>query len=98
MTDNDIAFLTRLERVIASRIESNDEHSYTASLATAGVKRISQKLGEEAVETALAATSGNHDEFLDEAADLVYHLLVLLRARECSLADVARVLEARHSP
>lgn len=91
-----LAFLATLERVIAQRDAERPEGSYTTRLFEAGVKRIAQKVGEEGVETALAATAGEPDEFANEAADLLYHLLVLLRARHLGLADVLAVLEARH--
>ena len=63
---------------------------------TAGTRRIAQKVGEEGVELALAAVDGPDDEVLNEAADLVFHLLVLLRVRSVGLRDVVKVLEARH--
>ncbi len=91
-----IAFLSELESIIADRAGSGDESSYTTRLLSAGTQRIAQKLGEEGVETALAAVAGDREELLNESADLVYHLLVLLRDRGSSLADVAAVLEARH--
>jgi phosphoribosyl-ATP pyrophosphohydrolase/phosphoribosyl-AMP cyclohydrolase len=91
-----LAFLAALERVIAQRDAERPEDSYTTRLFEAGVKRIAQKVGEEGVETALAATAGEPEELAAEAADLLYHLLVLLRARNLGLADVLAVLEARH--
>ena len=92
-----IAFIRQLEDIIAERLEDPTEGSYTASLAAAGTKRIAQKVGEEGVELALASVAGDKDEVIEEAADLVYHLLVLLKQQELSLADVAAVLESRHS-
>ncbi len=92
-----IAFIQQLEDIIAERLEDPTEGSYTASLAAAGTKRIAQKVGEEGVELALASVAGDKDEVIEEAADLVYHLLVLLKQQELSLADVAAVLESRHS-
>jgi phosphoribosyl-ATP pyrophosphohydrolase/phosphoribosyl-AMP cyclohydrolase len=91
-----LAFLAALERVIAQRDAERPADSYTTRLFEAGVKRIAQKVGEEGVETALAATAGEPEELAAEAADLLYHLLVLLRARNLGLADVLAVLEARH--
>jgi phosphoribosyl-ATP pyrophosphohydrolase/phosphoribosyl-AMP cyclohydrolase len=91
-----LAFLAALERVIAQRDAERPADSYTTRLFEAGVKRIAQKVGEEGVETALAATAGEPEELAAEAADLLYHLLVLLRARHLGLADVLAVLEARH--
>ena len=90
-------FLTKLETVIAARAASPGAESYTASLLRDGTKRIAQKVGEEAVELAIAAAAGKRDEVANEAADLVYHLLVLLHAKDLSLDDVVRVLEARHA-
>jgi phosphoribosyl-ATP pyrophosphohydrolase/phosphoribosyl-AMP cyclohydrolase len=91
-----LAFLAALERVIVQRDAERPADSYTTRLFEAGVKRIAQKVGEEGVETALAATAGEPEELAAEAADLLYHLLVLLRARHLGLADVLAVLEARH--
>lgn len=89
-------FLFELERIIADRIANPRNGSYTASLASAGTRRIAQKVGEEAVELALASVGGKRNEVLDEAADLLYHLLVLLQERHVGLVDVACVLQARH--
>ncbi len=89
-------FINKLERIIADRLANPATDSYTADLAAAGTKRIAQKVGEEAVELALASVAGDRAEILDEAADLIYHLLVLLNTREIRLADVADVLESRH--
>jgi phosphoribosyl-ATP pyrophosphohydrolase/phosphoribosyl-AMP cyclohydrolase len=91
-----LAFLAGLERLVARRDSERPEGSYTTELLEAGVKRIAQKVGEEGVETALAAVAGERDELAGEAADLLYHLLVLLRARDMQLADVVAVLQARH--
>lgn len=92
----ELAFLARLERVIATRNETRPEGSYTTSLFESGVKRIAQKVGEEGVETALAAVAGDDDELLNESADLVYHLLVLLRSRKLELGSLVEVLKDRH--
>ena len=93
----DISFLVELERIVRSRIGSSSEESYTASLLKAGTKRIAQKVGEEGVELALAATSGDRNEVVDEAADLMYHVIVLLAQQDLSLQDVCARLESRHS-
>ena len=97
MSDND-DILTRLESIIDARlIDGDTESSYTAKLAAGGITRVAQKVGEEGVEVALAAASGAaDDELLGEAADLVFHLLVLLRLRGVALDDVRRVLARRH--
>ena len=95
---SDELFLTQLEAVISQRIGTPSADSYTSRLAAAGTKRIAQKVGEEAVEVALAATAGDRDEFVNETADLLYHLLVLLADQDVSLADIdnrRRVQEAR---
>ena len=75
-----LAFLAGLERLVERRDAERPEDSYTTRLLEAGIKRIAQKVGEEGVETALAAVAGERDELAGEAADLLYHLLVLLRA------------------
>ena len=92
----DANFLSTLEDIINTRIDNPEDSSYTNSLLTAGTKRIAQKVGEEGVEVALAAMDGNLVEIREEAADLLYHLLVLLRAHNTSLAEVCSVLEERH--
>jgi phosphoribosyl-ATP pyrophosphohydrolase/phosphoribosyl-AMP cyclohydrolase len=92
-----LSFVADLERVIAGRYETRPEGSYTTRLFEAGTKRIAQKVGEEGVETALAAVSGDDEEIRNEAADLLYHLLVLLRASGVPLADVVRTLQSRHA-
>jgi len=91
-----LSFLAELERVIASRYEDRPEGSYTTKLFDAGIKRIAQKVGEEGVETALAAATGDGDELKNEAADLLYHLLVLLRASGFKLEDITETLRIRH--
>lgn len=96
MSTNDLAFLEELESVIIDRIESPTETSYTARLLDAGPARIAQKVGEEGVELALASVTGTEEDVRNEAADLVYHLIVLLNARGITLADVCATLEARH--
>lgn len=91
-----LAFLGALDRFIAVRERERPEGSYTTRLFAAGTRRIAQKVGEEGVETALAAAGGDRQELIDESADLLYHLIVLLRDAGLSLADVAQRLEARH--
>lgn len=98
MTAKSIDFIAELEGIIRQRSTVAAEGSYTASLLAAGTKRIAQKVGEEGVELALAAVSQDRDEILNEAADLVYHVLVLLADQGLSLSDVARLLERRHQP
>ena len=91
-------FLAHLDQVVAERIKSGDKSSYTVRLVQEGVARCAQKVGEEGVETALAAIQKNQKEFTGEAADLLYHLIVLLRAKKLSLTDAIAVLEKRHAP
>ena len=93
-----IGFLAQLDQVVADRIKSGDKSSYTVRLVREGVARVAQKVGEEGVETALAALQKNSKEFTGEAADLLYHLIVLLRAKKLSLTDAIAVLEKRHAP
>lgn len=90
------SFVHELDALVASRHEERPEGSYTTSLFDGGVRRVAQKVGEEGVETALAAVAQDDAELLGESADLVYHLLVLLRSRGLGLADVERVLRERH--
>jgi len=92
-----IAFLAELEQVIAERIATGPEGSYTAKLNARGIKRMAQKVGEEGLEVALAATGEADAELIGEAADLLFHLEVLLHARQLRLADVVRELAARHA-
>ncbi len=92
----DLAFLAALERLIEQRQADRPDGSYTTGLFEAGIKRIAQKVGEEGVETALAATAGDEEETLSEAADLIYHLLVLLRAKGVSLSQLVERLKSRH--
>jgi len=91
-----IGFLAQLQAVIAERIAQNPEGSYTAKLYSQGLKRMAQKVGEEGVEVALAAQTGDDAELTGEAADLLFHLALLLRARNLSLDAVAAELSARH--
>ncbi len=93
-----IGFLAQLDQVVADRIKSGDKSSYTVRLVQEGVARVAQKVGEEGVETALAAMKKDSKEFAGEAADLLYHLIVLLRAKKLSLAAAIAVLEKRHAP
>jgi len=91
-----LAFLSTLEGIIARRIEDRPDGSYTARLYGEGPGRIAQKLGEEGVELALAAVSRDDDAVLAESADLLYHLLLLLKARGLSLARAVAELTSRH--
>lgn len=85
-------FLYRLEQTIHQRIESNDENSYTNKLYKRGINKIAQKVGEEAVELVIEAKDNNADLFKNEAADLLYHFLILLKAKGVSLEEIEKVL------
>jgi phosphoribosyl-ATP pyrophosphohydrolase/phosphoribosyl-AMP cyclohydrolase len=89
------AFIGELESTIAERVATRPPGSYTTKLLDQGIRRVAQKVGEEAVELALAAVAQGDAEVLGETADLVYHMLVLLRAKGLSLADVAETLRSR---
>jgi len=89
-------WLHQLENLLADRKHADPDSSYTASLYARGTKRISQKVGEEGVEVALAATSGDKAELVCESADLMYHLLVLLQDQGLSMNDVINKLKERH--
>ncbi len=91
-------FLAELDALIASRERERPEGSYTTKLFEDGTRRIAQKVGEEGVETALAAVAQDETALLGEAGDLIYHLIVLLRARGLGLADAVELLRSRHAP
>jgi phosphoribosyl-ATP pyrophosphohydrolase/phosphoribosyl-AMP cyclohydrolase len=93
----DIAFLATLEKVVEQRASQKPETSYTARLLEKGIAKVAQKVGEEGVETALAGVAEGADKLVEESADLLFHLLVLLRARGVPLRDVMRTLESRHT-
>ena len=87
--------LARLEQIIASRRTAAPEESYVAQLQARGLPVIARKLGEEAVEATVAALSGDRDELVGESADLLFHLLVLLGAKDIPLSDVLAELDRR---
>jgi phosphoribosyl-ATP pyrophosphohydrolase/phosphoribosyl-AMP cyclohydrolase len=91
-----VAFLAALEATVAQRIAESPEGSYTARLFQQGIGRIAQKVGEEGVEAALAAVTRDDAELVGECADLLYHLVVLLKSRNLSLGHVVRELASRH--
>ena len=95
-TNEDKYFLQHLERVIQQRRDEPSGESYTSSLLRKGMNKVAQKVGEEAVELVIEAKDDNDDLFLGEAADLMYHYLVLLAAKGKTLKDVIQVLESRH--
>lgn len=92
----DLAFLSYLQDFIERRKREMPEGSYTTKLFSKGVNKISQKVGEEAVETIIEATNGTKEQFLYESADLIYHLIVLLTEKNLRIEDLARELRARH--
>ncbi|MEJ8474986.1 phosphoribosyl-ATP diphosphatase [Roseibium algae] len=87
--------LADLDAIIAKRADSNDEMSYTRKLIGKGVAKCAQKLGEEAVEAAIAAVQQDRDELTGEAADVLYHLLVVLKVADVALEDVMEELARR---
>ncbi|WP_298148487.1 bifunctional phosphoribosyl-AMP cyclohydrolase/phosphoribosyl-ATP diphosphatase HisIE [Flavobacterium sp.] len=89
------SFLYDLEATISERITGSDENSYTKKLVEKGINKVAQKVGEEAVELVIEAKDNNRELFLNEAADLLYHVLILLRAKDTSLAAVEEVLKSR---
>jgi phosphoribosyl-ATP pyrophosphohydrolase/phosphoribosyl-AMP cyclohydrolase len=94
--DNEGYFLQELERVIQSRVNAAPDSSYTAQLLAKGINKVAQKVGEEAVELVIESKDNNKELFLNEAADLMYHYLVLLTAKGYSLEDVIDLLKLRH--
>ncbi|EFE93656.1 bifunctional phosphoribosyl-AMP cyclohydrolase/phosphoribosyl-ATP diphosphatase HisIE [Serratia odorifera] len=95
--NSDWGFLYQLEQLLAERKHADPSSSYTASLYASGTKRIAQKVGEEGVETALAATVNDRAELTNEASDLIYHLLVLLQDQQLDLSTVIGRLRERHA-
>jgi phosphoribosyl-AMP cyclohydrolase / phosphoribosyl-ATP pyrophosphohydrolase len=91
-----VAFLAKLEALIQERKINPQEKSYTNHLFASGLNKIAQKVGEEAVEVVIDAVAGNKEPMTGEAADLLYHLLVLLAASDLQLSDVVKVLQSRH--
>ena len=89
-------FIRHLQSVVQQRHRDMPEGSYTTKLFIKGVKKIAQKVGEEAVESVVEAVDGNRDRFIYEASDMVYHLLVLLEQMGCSIGDLERELALRH--
>ncbi|MDY4379524.1 bifunctional phosphoribosyl-AMP cyclohydrolase/phosphoribosyl-ATP diphosphatase HisIE [Pectobacterium brasiliense] len=94
---SDWTFLYQLEQLLAERKHADPDSSYTARLYASGTKRIAQKVGEEGLEAALAATVHDREELTNEAADLMYHLLVLLQDQDLDLATIINRLKARHN-
>jgi phosphoribosyl-ATP pyrophosphohydrolase/phosphoribosyl-AMP cyclohydrolase len=90
------SFLSKLEEIIKSRKSKDESESYTAKLLNGPLRRIAQKVGEEGVETALASVTETDGKLISESADLLYHLLVLLQAKNLELSDVVNELNKRH--
>lgn len=90
-------FLLELEKIIADRKDNPTEESYTSSLFKKGINAVAQKVGEEAVELIIEAKDNDADRFKNEAADLLFHYLVLLRAKDFTLNDIVALLKQRHS-
>jgi phosphoribosyl-ATP pyrophosphohydrolase/phosphoribosyl-AMP cyclohydrolase len=88
-------FLYQLQKTISERIDTNDENSYTNKLFRRGINKIAQKVGEEAVELVIEAKDNNEELFKNEAADLLYHVLILLKAKNSSLEEIEEVLAMR---
>jgi phosphoribosyl-AMP cyclohydrolase / phosphoribosyl-ATP pyrophosphohydrolase len=88
-------FLYKLEETIHKRIDENDENSYTNKLYKSGINKVAQKVGEEAVELVIESKDNNDELFKNEAADLLYHLLILLKAKNVTLEDVEELLKER---
>ena len=89
-------FVYQLENIISQRIDGNADGSYTNKLFKKGINKVAQKVGEEAVELVIEAKDDNIDLFKNEAADLLYHYLILLKARNVAFEDVEEVLKERH--
>ncbi|WP_379965610.1 bifunctional phosphoribosyl-AMP cyclohydrolase/phosphoribosyl-ATP diphosphatase HisIE [Epilithonimonas sp. UC225_85] len=93
--ETDKGFLYELQQTISDKIDNNDDSSYTNELYKRGINKVAQKVGEEAVELVIEAKDNNDELFLNEASDLMYHYLILLKAKGFSLEDVEKVLKSR---
>jgi phosphoribosyl-ATP pyrophosphohydrolase/phosphoribosyl-AMP cyclohydrolase len=93
--ETDKGFLYELQQTIADKIDNNDASSYTNSLYRRGINKVAQKVGEEAVELVIEAKDNDDELFLNEAADLLYHYLILLKAKGFTMEDVEKVLKSR---
>lgn len=96
--ENPIMFLTELQRFIVKRHEEMPEGSYTTSLFKEGLSRMTQKVGEEAVELVIESIKGDNERLIYEASDMLYHLIVLLTSKGLSIEDIAKELINRHDP
>ena len=93
--ETDKGFLYELQQTISDKIDNNDENSYTNELYKKGINKVAQKVGEEAVELVIEAKDNNDELFLNEASDLLYHYLILLKAKGFSIEDVEKILKSR---
>ena len=93
--ETDKGFLYELQQTISEKIDNNDENSYTNELYKRGINKVAQKVGEEAVELVIEAKDNNDELFLNEAADLLYHYLILLKTKGFTIEDVEKVLNSR---
>lgn len=93
--ENDKGFLYELQKKISEKIDTNDESSYTNELYRKGINKVAQKVGEEAVELVIEAKDNNNELFLNEASDLIYHYLILLKAKGFTIEDVEKILKSR---
>ena len=93
--ETDKGFLYELQQTISDKIDNNDENSYTNELYKRGINKVAQKVGEEAVELVIEAKDNNDELFLNEAADLLYHYLILLKTKGFTIEDVEKVLNSR---
>lgn len=93
--ETDKGFLYELQQTISDKIDNNDENSYTNELYKRGINKVAQKVGEEAVELVIEAKDDNDELFLNEAADLFYHYLILLKAKGFTIEDVEKILKSR---
>lgn len=94
--NNAKGFIYELENIIKHRIDTDDANSYTNKLYKRGINKVAQKVGEEAVELVIEAKDNNDELFKNEAADLLYHYLILLKAKGLQLEDVEQVLKERN--
>ena len=94
--DRNLDFLLKLEDIIDDRIKQGSQDSYVSSLVTKGLDRILKKIGEEAGEVIIAAKNNSKEEVLNESADLLFHLILLLKSQGYSINDVASILADRH--
>ena len=93
--ESDKGFLYELQQTISDKIDNNDENSYTNELYKKGINKVAQKVGEEAVELVIEAKDNNDELFLNEASDLLYHYLILLKTKGFSIEDVEKILKSR---